>query len=101
MSTRNHASACHASICTIPGTAATDPCQRRLIDLLVAELAGDHDVSGIEALLTMIDDNLRRSVTIPGNDATDPHAAGHPADSTGPGQEHVTSRRDSGQIGIG
>jgi hypothetical protein len=95
-----HASACHASICTVPCTAAADPCQRRLIDLLVAELAGDHDVSGIEALLAMIDDNLRRSVTIPGSDAADPHKAGRMADTAGTEREHVTSRRDSGQIGI-
>lgn len=95
-----HASACHASIGNLRNGAATDPCRRRLINLLLSELAEDHEVSGIEALLTMIDDNLQRSVTVPGKDAPGSHAAGHRAYATVTEPEHSTPHKDSGQIGI-
>ena len=64
-----HAAACHASICNLPEDAATDACRRRLINLLLAELRSDHDVTGIDALLSVIDDNLRGSVTVPDHEA--------------------------------
>jgi hypothetical protein len=95
-----HASACHAGICNLRNGTATDPCRRRLIDLLLSELAGDHDVSGIRALLASIDDNLQRSMTTPGKDTAGSHTAGHLADSTISGPEHGTSCGDSRQIGI-
>jgi hypothetical protein len=95
-----HASACHAGICNLRHGTATDPCRRHLISLLLAELAGDHDVSGIRTLLALVDDNLQRSVTVPGKDTAGSPVAGHPADSTISEPEHGTSRRDSRQIGI-
>ena len=70
-----HAAACHAGICNLQDDAATDACRRRLISLLLAELRADHDVAGIEALLSVIDDNIRGSVAVP-----DHRAAGLPAD---------------------
>jgi hypothetical protein len=95
-----HAFACHAGIGNLRNGIATDPCRRRLINLLLSELAGDHDVSGIEALLALIDDNLRRSVTDPGKDTAGSHTAGHPADSTISEPEHGAARGDFRQIGI-
>jgi hypothetical protein len=94
-----HASACHASICTIPDEAATDPCRRRLISLLLAEMKRDHDVSGIEAFLSMIDDNHQRSVTVHDTGRTG-LPAGDRARTRGAGPEHGSSGRDSGQVRI-
>jgi hypothetical protein len=94
-----HASACHASICNLPEEAATDPCQRRLISLLIAELRRNNDVSGIEEFLSMIDDNHQRSVT-----AEDNESAGSPAirrtSTRAADPEHGSSRKDPGQVRI-
>jgi hypothetical protein len=94
-----HASACHASICNLPGEATTDPCRRRLINLLLAELRVDHDMSGIEALLSMIDNNLDGSVTVPEYDATGSPDNGKAYIGVSE-PENVSLRGDSGQIRI-
>jgi hypothetical protein len=95
-----HASACHAGICNLSGEAAVDPCRRRLISLLLSELRRDHDLSGIDSMLSMVDDNLSRSVTVrddggEGGTATSRayNAAGKP--------EQGSSRDNSRQIRIG
>jgi len=95
-----HASACHAGIGNLPNGSAADPCRRRLINLLLAELARDHDLSGIAALLALIDDNLRRSMTAMGKDTTGSPAPGHQAEITLPEPEHGASRGNSRRIGI-
>jgi len=89
-----HASACHAGICNLRHGTATDPCRRRLINLLLSELARDHDVSGIRALVASIDDNLRRSVTDSGKDTAESHTANYQADIPITEPEHDTSRGD-------
>jgi len=93
-----HATSCHASICNLPDDAATDACRRRLINLLLAELRPDHDVAGVEALLSVIDDNLRGSVAVP-----DHEAAGSQTDPAGfvvTDPDRRSSRTCSRQIGI-
>jgi hypothetical protein len=94
-----HASACHAGICTISAEAASDPCRRRLISILLDELRRDHDVSGIEALLSGIDENLRLS-GIAGRLMTGEAPAGRHANSVEPNPVHESSRNDSRQIRI-
>jgi hypothetical protein len=95
-----HASACHAGICNLPHETATDPCGRRLISLLQEELRKDYDVSGVEALLSVIDENLRRLVPCPGKEGAGSSAAGE-AYATVTDTETCSSRGNSGQIRIG
>ena len=93
-----HATACHASICNLPDYAATDACRRRLINLLLAELRADHDVAGIEALLSVIDDNLKGSVTAPDHETAGSLA--NPACFVVTDPDHGSSRTCSRQIRI-
>jgi len=92
-----HASACHASICNLSDEVATAPCRKRLISLLLAELRVDHDVTGIEALLSMIDDNIRGSATVPEHSPASPEGRSCFA-VTEP--DHNSSQKYSRQIRI-
>jgi hypothetical protein len=94
-----HASACHASICNLPEGAATDPCQRRLISLLIDELRQDRDVSRIEAFLSMIDDNHQRSGTVRNNESTGSPTVSRTS-TRATDTEHGSSRGDPGQVRI-
>jgi len=95
-----HASACHASICNLSGEIASDPCRRRLINILLSELRRDHDLSGIDAMLSMVDDNLSRSMTDRGANGEGVPATSRASDAARR-PEQGSSRDDSRQIRIG
>lgn len=96
----HHASACHADLCNLTGETADDPCRRRLISLLVTELRRDHDLSGIDAMLSIVDDSIqdsRRSARSGGEDLP----AVDPACAPGSAHDRGASREGSRQIRIG
>ncbi|MCK9630880.1 MAG: hypothetical protein M0R30_04500 [Methanoregula sp.] len=55
---RYHAAVCHVYLGQIKPDDACDISRRDLIGELCRELKGDYDIPGIEALITMLDDNL-------------------------------------------
>jgi hypothetical protein len=64
---RYHAAVCHASISSISVESDPDLLNRDLILVLLAELKKDFDVSGIEQVIGMLDNEVR-SISAPGQE---------------------------------